>query len=75
MEHDIATHYKQNLLLHNCYVPRRSNMSTQSSPAIEIAKFLVNDAYKKDPTILNEAFANVRKAPGVQSYVLLRLLS
>lgn len=40
-----------------------------SLPIVEVVKIAVNDAYKQDPSILNEFFGLISKIDGVTEYV------
>lgn len=40
-----------------------------SLPIVEVVKIAVNDAYKQDPSILNEFFGILSKIDGVTEYV------
>jgi hypothetical protein len=41
-------------------------------PTIEVVKFSVKDVYKEDQTVLNDALALVKSAPGCRRYVFIR---
>ena len=39
-----------------------------SLPAVEIAKLVASDAYRTDPTVINDAFETLSKVPGFIGY-------